>query len=83
VPQGVDSTYILGGQGNLWTEQIPSAPQVEYMTYPRAFALSEVYWSPKAKKDWNGFVRRVEDHFGRFDHAQLNYARSMYDPIIT
>jgi len=83
VPQGVDSSYILGGQGNLWTEQIPSTPQVEYMTYPRAFALSEVYWSPKAKKDWNGFLRKVENHFDRFDHAQVNYARSMYDPVIT
>ncbi len=83
VPKGVDSTYILGGQGNLWTEKIPTPPQVEYMTYPRAFALSEVYWSPKAKKDWNTFVRKVEDHFARFDLAQVNYARSMYDPVIS
>jgi hexosaminidase len=83
VPQGVDSTYILGGQGNLWTEQIPSTPQIEYMTYPRAFALSEVYWSPKAKKDWNGFVRAWRTTSAASTTRRLNYARSMYDPVIT
>jgi hexosaminidase len=82
IPQGVDSIYILGGQGNLWTEQIPTASQVEYMTYPRAFALSESLWSPKSKKNWEKFVSKVEDHFERFDNAQINYAPSMYDPVI-
>ncbi|QHT68347.1 family 20 glycosylhydrolase [Rhodocytophaga rosea] len=82
LPAGIDSTSILGGQGNLWTEQIPTTQQVEYMTYPRAFALSEVYWSPKSQKNWNSFVTKVETHFDRFDQAQINYARSMYDPII-
>lgn len=81
VPE-IDSTYVLGGQANLWTEQIPTAPHAEYMTYPRAFAVSESLWSPKSKKDWNSFVTRVENHFDRFDQAQVNYSRSMYDPII-
>ncbi len=82
LPPGVDSTYILGGQGNLWTEQIPTTHQVEYMTYPRAFALSESLWSPKGKKNWNSFVKKVENHFERFDYANINYATSLYDPII-
>jgi N-acetyl-beta-hexosaminidase len=46
VPDGVEAKYILGGQANLWTEQIPSLRYAEYMTYPRAWALAEVYWSP-------------------------------------
>jgi hexosaminidase len=82
IPQGVDSTYILGGQGNLWTEQIPTTHQVEYMTYPRALALSESFWSPRSKKNWTNFVSKVEQHFERFDNANINYAPSMYDPII-
>jgi hexosaminidase len=81
-PAEMDTTYVLGGQANLWTEQIPSTAQVEYMTYPRAFAVSETMWSNKKKKDWNGFVKRVEGHFERFDQAGINYARSIYDPII-
>lgn len=83
LPPGIDSTYVLGGQGNLWTEQIPSTSHVEYMTYPRAFAMAESLWSPSYKKNWNNFVGRVEDHFKRFDQAEVNYARSLYDPIIT
>ena len=82
VPEGIDSTLILGGQGNLWTEQIPTVQQIEYMVYPRAFALSEVFWSPQPSRNWTGFVNRVEQHFERFDYARRNYARSMYDPII-
>ena len=82
LPEGIDSTFVLGGQGNLWTEQIPTEPQVEYMTYPRAFAIAETMWSPKNKKEWNGFIGRVEDHFERFDEAGINYAPSVYDPII-
>jgi hexosaminidase len=82
IPPGVDSVYILGGQGNLWTEQIPTEAQVEYMTYPRAFALSESLWSPKSKKNWNSFVEKVEEHFARLDNAGINFAPSMYDPII-
>jgi hexosaminidase len=83
LPAGIDSAFVLGGQGNLWTEQVASVPQVEYMTYPRAFAIAETMWSPRSKKNWNNFVTRVEDHFERFDHAGINYAPSMYDAVIT
>jgi hexosaminidase len=83
LPKEIDSTYVLGGQGNLWTEQIPTEAQVEYMTFPRAWAMSETLWSPSSKKNWNDFVTRVEKHFVRFDHARVNYATSIYDPIIS
>jgi hexosaminidase len=83
LPKEIDSTYVLGGQGNLWTEQIPTTAQVEYMTYPRAWAIAETLWTPPARKNWSDFVTRVEDHFNRFDQANINYARSMYDPIIS
>lgn len=79
---GIDAQYVLGGQGNLWTEQIPTIPQAEYMTYPRAFAIAEGLWSDKAQKNWDNFTDRVVHHFSRFDHAGIHYSTSMYDPII-
>ncbi|MBP6671950.1 MAG: family 20 glycosylhydrolase [Bacteroidetes bacterium] len=82
VPEGVDAKYILGGQGNLWTENIPHFRAVEYMIYPRAWALAEVYWSPKEKKDWAGFSSRMESHFARFDVAGINYSTAVYDAVI-
>ncbi|MEY3052212.1 MAG: hypothetical protein RLY31_1997 [Bacteroidota bacterium] len=82
VPTGVDPKFILGGQANLWTEQIPSLRHAEYMTWPRGWALSEVYWSPKDKKEWNAFVPRMEAHFDRFEQAGINFSRAVYDPIV-
>jgi hexosaminidase len=82
IPEGVNPALILGGQGNLWTESVPNPRQVEYMTWPRAFALAEVLWSSKTSRNWDDFVDRVEHHFERFDYAEVNYATSMYDAII-
>lgn len=82
LPEGIDSAFVLGGQGNLWTEQIPTEAHAEYMTYPRAFAIAETMWSPKGRRRWDNFVMRVEDHFQRFDEGRINYAPSIYDPII-
>jgi hexosaminidase len=81
VPEGADPKYIKGGQANLWTEQIYNMRHAEYMTWPRAFAVAEAVWSPKDKKNWNDFIRRVESQFRRFDVAEVKYAPSMYDPI--
>jgi len=83
VPEGVDASLILGGQANLWTEQLVRFRSVQYMLWPRALAVSESLWSPKEKKNWGAFVEKAQQHFGRFDAAQTRYARSIYDPIIT
>jgi hexosaminidase len=82
-PLGADPKYIKGGQANIWTEQITNTRHLQYMTWPRAFAIAESVWSPKEKKNWNNFVQRVEQQFKRYDIREINYARSMYDPIFT
>lgn len=83
VPAGVDSKYILGGQANVWTEQITNTRHLQYMTWPRGLAIAESVWSPKEKKNWNSFVQKVEQQFKRFDLRDIKYAPSMYDPIFT
>jgi hexosaminidase len=83
VPAGVDPKYILGGQGNLWAEFVPNERQAEYMTWPRGLALAEVLWSPSNKRDWAGFVQRMDWQFKYMDAAQVRYARSAFDPIIS
>jgi len=83
VPDSVDEKLILGGQGNLWTESVPAFRQAEYMTWPRALALSEVYWSPKAARNWDDFTRRMEEEFHYFDAAGIKYARSSFNVIFT
>ena len=83
IPEGANGDYILGGQANLWTEQIYNIRQAEYMTWPRAFAVSESLWSPKSNKDWDRFISKTEQHFVRFDHAKTKYSPAIYDPEVT
>jgi len=83
VPDGIDSTRILGAQGNLWTEQIPTMSYAEYMSFPRVWALSEVFWTPRNRRDWAGFVPRLEAQMERAEKANINYSRAAYDPIVT
>ena len=83
VPAGIDSSFILGGQGNLWSESVPTFRHAEYMFWPRSFALAEVLWTPKSGRNWNDFIRRTEVQFDRLCHADVNYSRSFYDAIIT
>lgn len=45
-----EQQYILGAQGNVWTEYMKTPEHVEYMVYPRALALAEVVWTPKRKE---------------------------------
>ena len=81
VPDSVDEKLILGGQGNLWSESVPTFRHAEYMTWPRSMALAEVYWSPKAKRNWNDFTSRMEAQFPYLDAAHIKYARSAFDAL--
>ncbi|WP_462254657.1 beta-N-acetylhexosaminidase [Ferruginibacter sp.] len=71
--------YILGAQGNLWTEYIKNNSKVEYMIFPRMMALSEVLWSPKEKRNWNDFEKRLPGIFERLDREKTNYSKAYYD----
>jgi hexosaminidase len=66
---------ILGVQGNLWTEYIPTSDQAEYMEYPRACALAEVGWSSKESRNYGDFVKRMKVHALRLDQLHVNYAK--------
>lgn len=82
VPKEADAKFVLGGQANLWTEQIYNYRQAEYMTWPRGFAIAESVWSPESNKNWNSFVKKTENHFKRYDYAQVKYSPAIYDPIV-
>jgi len=83
VPDSVDEKLILGGQGNLWSESVPTFRHAEYMTWPRGLALAEVYWSPKSVRNWDDFTQRMETEFKRMDVAGIKYARSAYNAVLT
>jgi hexosaminidase len=82
VPDSVDPKYIIGGQANLWTEQVYNTRHMQYMIWPRGMAVAEVLWTPKEKKDWPDFTKRVEANFDRLDAEQVKYSRAMFDAIV-
>ncbi|MGV3540715.1 MAG: beta-N-acetylhexosaminidase [Rufibacter sp.] len=54
--------YILGAQGNVWTEYMGYPSKVEYMVFPRMTALSEVLWTPEKQKDFKDFKKRLQQN---------------------
>ncbi|WP_414000332.1 beta-N-acetylhexosaminidase [Flavobacterium sp. W1B] len=65
--------YVLGAQGNVWTEYMENPAKVEYMIFPRLSALSEVLWSPKKTKNWSAFQSKIETQKKRYDMWGANY----------
>ncbi|MBS0664103.1 MAG: beta-N-acetylhexosaminidase [Verrucomicrobia bacterium] len=66
---------VLGAQGQLWRERMPSLPVVEFRAFPRLCALSEVVWSPVERKDFTDFRRRLVWLLARLDRLGVNYRR--------
>jgi hexosaminidase len=73
-----EQKYILGVQGNVWTEYIPTPEQLEYMAYPRMFAIAETGWSPEKLKDFDEFLSRLEILKKRYDAIGINYFKGEY-----
>ena len=65
--------HVLGVQGNLWTEYVPTPEHAEYMSWPRACALAEAGWSTAGVRGWKDFRRRLGVHLGRLDALGVKY----------
>ena len=74
-----EAKYVLGAQGNVWTEYMPNSQKVEYMVFPRILALSEVVWSNPKQKNYKEFALRVENFHKRLDALDINYANHLYE----
>lgn len=51
--------HVLGVQGNLWHEYIPTPEHTEYMLWPRALAIAEIGWTQPGRKDAASFRERA------------------------
>lgn len=65
---------VMGLQGNVWAEWIPSLKRWEFMVFPRMLALSEIAWSESdAKLDEKAFYEAAVPQFKRLDKMNVNY----------
>ena len=73
-----EQKYILGVQGNLWSEYLNTPDYMEYMAYPRMFAVAETGWTPNRLKDFEDFLARIEVLKKRYDTIGINYFKGDY-----
>ena len=72
------AAHILGAQGNMWSEHLKNEQKLDYMLFPRITALSEVLWSPKEKRDWKNFEKRLPGILEKLDAQKINYSKAYY-----
>lgn len=67
-----EARHILGLEGNIWTEHAP--PElIDRQVFPRLLALAEVGWTPRERRDWGDFQRRLGVHRARLDALGVRY----------
>lgn len=68
-----EAKYILGAQGNVWSEYMHTSDRVEYMVAPRICALAEVVWSRKQQRNWSDFKNRMNYHYELLHNRDINF----------
>ena len=64
--------HILGAQGNVWTERIPTQDRLDYMAFPRTIALAECLWTPH-RGAYDDFAARLLENLKRLDVLGVHY----------
>ena len=79
IPDELDGSlhkYIIGAQGNVWTEYMKTSDHVEYMVFPRIFALSEVVWAEN-RPSFDDFKSKVIGMYPVLDKMDINYSKHL------
>jgi hexosaminidase len=83
IPNGASSAEarrVIGVQGQLWTELLPSFAHDQHALFPRIAALSEVGWSAASEHDWNGFIQRLTAELARYRALGIGYSDTAFAP---
>ena len=79
IPEAMHS-YIIGVQGNLWSEYIWDAADQQWKAWPRAAAIAEIGWTPQAKRNWPTFAKAMETNYQRLKVLGINAAPADLTP---
>jgi hexosaminidase len=83
IPNGAsaaEATRVIGVQGALWTEFMPTFAHDQHALFPRIAALSEVGWSAASAHDWNGFLLRLTTELARYRALGIGYSDTAFAP---
>ncbi|MFX1419162.1 MAG: beta-N-acetylhexosaminidase [Promethearchaeota archaeon] len=77
IPKKLEKKYhehVLGLEAPMWGEYTPNIKRLEWQTFPRLIAFSEIGWSPKIKRNFKSFYNRLNQFLKRFNIIGVNYA---------
>lgn len=64
---------ILGLEGTLWSEWIPTEDRLNYQLNPRLQAFSEVCWTPQEGRNYKDFMLRLKKYLPILDKYDVVY----------
>ncbi len=75
---GVTDKNVIGVEGDMWGETVPTMSDADYMVFPRLIALAELAWSPAAQRTatspaYKDFLRRLAAQGNRLQIAGTNF----------
>lgn len=76
-----EASNIKGIQANVWSEYLRTPEMVEYMTYPRANAVAEIGWTPLENRNWEDYLKRLQQQFERWRYYHLKSATHYKQPV--
>lgn len=77
VLNNLESGNLVGVEGSLWSELVPSSEHLWYMLLPKMIALADVAWADPFQTSWHNFVYRL----GCGDNGFLAYLHNNYHII--
>lgn len=66
-------SYIIGGEGNMWTEHVPDEAHLDSKVFPRIIALAEVLWTYHPDRNFDDFYRRLQLHYPHLKAVGIKY----------
>ena len=73
-----EKNLVLGAQGAMWTEYIPTTWKLEKFLFPRLAALAENVWTSEDKKSWDNFATKVERQTERYELWGARYSDAFF-----
>ena len=73
--------HVIGVQGNMWCEYIPTRERVLFQYFPRILALSELAWTKPELKDYDLFYSRLPKQFAMLHKLNVPFRTPSLDGV--
>lgn len=68
-----DLPSYMGVQANFWSEYVETPEVLEYLMLPRLTAVAEAAWTPQERRNYNDYLKRMDNQVKIFESNGWNY----------